>query len=350
MTPVLRTDRGVTLPSRLVSFIVIGLSILAGVCLIVVLRLLAPWDAMHSPRRIGIIVGTPVTAPVIDGIKDGMSALGYADGADVLYDVRYANASSTLYQTLTVDLVQEGVSVIVAFPTSAALAAWQAASSSQVPVVFAVMAVEGSPPIDSMQRPGHDLTGVVYQNGLIAVQRIDMLHELVPSAKRVLVAYQSSYPTMPETLTQLRSEAARLGIHLVEEPVSDTARLRERLATHEHSGSADVDAVFTIPDTITQTPDGWGVLRDFSDTHRLPLVGFALPQVYDGALFSISPDLNGTGKLAASDVAAILHGSSAGEVPVEISPTYINLSQSVAQRLGIVIPSAIRSKADLIAY
>jgi putative ABC transport system substrate-binding protein len=145
----------------------------------------------------------------------GLRETGYVDGRNLAIEYRWAEGRNDRLPALAAELVRRQVSVIVtAGSTPAALAA--RAATTTIPIVFYL----GADPVDaglvtSLSRPGGNVTGVVTLNVEVAPKRLELLHELVPTARIIAALINPTNPVLAETLTRdLQTAAHTLGVQL----------------------------------------------------------------------------------------------------------------------------------------
>ncbi|UCF92115.1 MAG: hypothetical protein JSW39_28260, partial [Desulfobacterales bacterium] len=200
--------------------------------------------------------------------------------------------------------------------------------------------------VESVRQPGGNITGVRFPGPDNVVKRFEILHELVPQAKRVLVPYDPNYPSAPSALDGLRLSASSLGITLVENPANNVEALRADLQARSASGDIGIDAVLLMPDLICHSPDGFGTILKFANENKVPVGGGAGFTADLGALFSFVPDFFEEGKLAALLADKILKGTEAGTIPVITPQSSLRINYKATQALGLKVPEGLLTRAE----
>jgi putative ABC transport system substrate-binding protein len=329
-------DRRVGRQTVLAALLVAGL-LLAG-C--------ASHTQAQKVYHVGIISGAEPFATIADSFKTRMTELGYIEGKNIVYDLQKLNADPQGEKRAAQRFVEGKVDMIFAFPTDPALAAKAATQGTDIPVVFALGTLEETGLVESVRQPGGHITGVRYPLLEDTVKRLEILHELVPQAKRILIVYDIHYPTAPSALAQLRPAASSLGLRLVEDPVGNLEEIRGSLEDRAASEDIGIDAILIMPEILTQSPDGFALITKFAAEHRLP-VGGALAHTADlGAVFSYISDNAQQGMLAANLADKIFRGAPAGTLPVATADSRLRLNYRTAKSLGLNVSEGLLARAD----
>jgi len=296
---------------------------------------------------IGFLSGeSPDTSThLVTAFRQGLNEVGFVEGQNVAIEYRWALGQNDRLAALARDLVSRHVTVIAATAgggTAASLAA--KAATSTIPIVF----TSGVDPVkiglvESLNRPGGNVTGIAFLSLALEPKRLGFLHELVPQATDIAVMLN---PTLPDSENQLREvqEAARtIGLH-------DVAIL--------HASDIDeIEAAFKSLDQIR--PGALLVGTDpFYINRREQIVGLAarhaIPTMYDGREFTEVGGLISYGASFADAVrqvgvytGRILKGEKASDLPV-LQPTKIELiiNLKTAKALNISLPQSLLVAAD----
>jgi putative tryptophan/tyrosine transport system substrate-binding protein len=281
-----------------------------------------------------------VTKPFLDALRQGLATAGYVEGQNVALERRFAEGHYERLPALAADLVSRGVDVILTNSTAGALAAKNATST--VPIVFnSVGDPVGSGLVDSLARPGGNLTGFSNFNSALAPKVLDVLSEVVPHVSTVTMLVNPKNP-----YTELVTRSAR-----------DAARTKGvALSIEEASTEGEIDAAFAA---IVQARAGSLVVEGdpFFSSQRQQIVALAsrdaIPTIYlhliyvaAGGLMVYGIDEVDTLRQSAIYVGRILKGARPADLPVQ-QPTTLKLivNLKTAKALGLTVPQSILAQA-----
>ncbi|HEY4689391.1 MAG TPA: ABC transporter substrate-binding protein [Anaerolineae bacterium] len=323
-----------------------GWTILVGI--VVVTLLLNGCVSASTPKvyRVGILSGLDFFADAIDGFKAKMTELGYVEGQNIVYDVQKANFDMALYRSTLQRFVADKVDLIFVFPTEASLEAKAATQGTNIPIVFALAFIEGVDLVDSLREPGGNITGVRYPGPDIALRRFEVLRELAPQAKRIWIAYQRGYPTVPSQLEVLRPVAEAAGVTLIEVPADNGAELQADLDARAAPGDIGLDAILSLAEPLAVAPDAFAVMVKFAYEHKLPIGGSLASAGDYGNVFGVDVNDVAAGEQAALLADKIFKGIPAGTIPVVSADNYLRINYKVAQELGLTVPEGLLSQAQ----
>lgn len=290
------------------------------------------------------IFGFVAFGQIAEGFKAGMTELGYIEGQNITYDIQFFDVAVNTQEEgnkILQKFISDQVDLVFSFPTEQTVLANAATEETGIPLVFTFAGLEGNDLVKSVREPGGNITGVRYPGPDTTGKRLEFLTQLAPNAKRIGLFYQVGYPTTEPSLAVLRPLAKKLGVTLVEIPVSTLDDMKADLEARAKLDDPGVDAFLQMADGLTHSPDGSALVMQFAKEHKLPYGGGHYYQVDQGALFAYSPYDFEMGKLAAPIVDKIFRGTPAGSIPLSTPENHLLLNNKVAQELGLTIPSGL---------
>jgi putative tryptophan/tyrosine transport system substrate-binding protein len=290
--------------------------------------------------RIGVLVPALANSPLEQGLREGLREVGYIEGKNIVIEWRrYARADQEL-QLLATDLVRSSVDLIVTSGSPATRAALQATTG---PVVFTAV---GDPVATgfaaSLAKPGGHGTGVSTLSTELIAKRLELLHQVVPRAGRILYLMNSSNPINARALEEVRKGARTLSLKLVTWDVREAADIDAAFRAKSHSAT---DAVLVAADHLFLTNKAklaWNVRRV-----RLPAMVPWRENLGDGLLMSYGPNLTEVMRRAAIYVDKILKGAKPNDLPIEqVSKYELIIDLRVARALGLEVSQEMLMRAD----
>jgi putative ABC transport system substrate-binding protein len=277
------------------------------------------------------------------GFRQGLRDSGFVEGQNVAIEYRWAENKTERLPELAADLLRRQVAVIAATSgTSPALAAKAAATT--IPIVFIV----SNDPVRlglvaSIARPDGNLTGINFFTGELAAKRLELLHELVPTATRVAVLIDPANPDYAETTVRDVEAAA--------------SAIRMQIQVVKASTIGEINAVFAT--FVRDRPDALFIGHDpYFNNRRTQLVHLAtrhaVPASYSardfveaGGLMSYGADIADAWRQAGSYVGRILKGAKPADLPVVQSSKFeLVINSQTATMLGLTVPPQLLATAD----
>lgn len=299
--------------------------------------------------QVGILSGLSYVREITDGFKSKMTELGYQEGKNIVYDVQETDFDMAAYKDILKNFVADKVDLIFVFPTEASLEAKEATKGTDIPVLFSFANIEDVDLVENIRQPGGNITGVRYPGPDLAVKRFEIMLELVPQAKRILIPYQRGYPIVASQLQVLSPVAETAGVTLMELPADNAAELQTFLK-QRYTAGINFDAILALAEPLFVTPDAFTVLAKFADEHKVPIGGAYMTVENYGSIFGVNVKIIETGKQAAILADKILQGMPAGTIPVISSENFFQIDYNIAQKFGITIPEELLNTADEIIH
>ena len=293
--------------------------------------------------RIGYFSGNSASAdsPRVEAFGQGLRALGHVEGQNIAIEYRYTDGKFERLPDVAAELVGLKVDVLVAVTTNAALAAKNATRT--IPIVF--MGV--SDPIeaelvDSLARPGGNITGLTHIAPVLSGKRLELLKETVPKLSRVAVLWE---PQAPGSVTQWKESqlaARELGLQLYSAEVSSADKYEGAFKAAAKARSSAL-AVTLSPSTVSSQKR----IAELATNNRVPAIYARGDFVDSGGLMSYGPSYAAEGRDAARLVDKILKGTKPADIPVE-QPTKFELviNLKTAKQIGLTIPPNVLARAD----
>jgi putative tryptophan/tyrosine transport system substrate-binding protein len=291
--------------------------------------------------KIGWLRGTSATSDTgIEEMRRELRALGYVEGKNITIEYRSAEGKADRLPALADELVRLKVDVLVTSTTRPALAAKNATRT--IPIVF----ISGDPVaaglVDSLARPGGNMTGFSNILPVLAGKRLELLKETVPNLSRVAVLWDPQGPGSSQQWKESLHPARELGLQLHSMEVSTADKYEGAFKEAIKARSA----ALAVTSGTLPTSNRKQVL-DLAAKHRLPAI---YPQgffVESGGLMSYGADPTEPYKRIASMIDKILKGTKPADLPVE-QPTKFELliNLKTAKALGLTIPSIVMMRAE----
>ena len=295
-------------------------------------------------RHIAFLSATTAVAAeqYVGALRAGLSELGYVDGANLRIDQRYAEGHVDRLPALAAELVALGPEVLVATQTPGAFAAKRA--TDRIPIVMvAVGDPVGVGLVESLARPGGNVTGVTNMTGELAGKRLEILKQSLPATRRVSVMYNPDDPVALVQRRDVEAVAPQLGIELGPfVAVRSASDLEGAFASISRSGA---HAVLRLVDPVYVPLRSRTVA--LAARHKVPVMYAFAADVDAGGLMAYGADNLDVYRRAAFLVDKILKGGNAGELAVERPTRFeLALNRRTAQALGIRFAPDMLMRAD----
>ena len=269
--------------------------------------------------RVGVLVSLSAPHPFTEALRSGMRDLGYIEGHNIAFEWRYADAQYSRAVELAAELVRLQVDVIAAYHTPAVKAVMNATRT--IPIV---MSPAGAPLesglVESLARPGGNVTGLSNMEAELGGKRLDLLHEIIPGLARVAVLAAKTDPFTRPFVQDLQTGAARLGLQLHPVMVEGPGGFEDAFAAVSAAGD---QAVIIQPNFLP-------AIVALAAKHRLATLSSYRDTTRAGGLVSYSADHAGHFKRAAIFVDKILKGAKPADLPVEQPKRPRNRSASLS--------------------
>ena len=275
----------------------------------------------------------------VQALRQGLSEQGYVEGRNFAFEFRWAQDQTDRLPGLAVDLVRRQVTVLVANGTPPALAA--KAATSTIPILFNT----GGDPVElgfvsSLNRPGGNLTGVTALNVAIGPKRLELLHEIAPTAHVIALLVKNGDALAREVQTAART----LGLELHVLNASSEHDLDQAFATFSQLQAGGL--VIATHSYFVSRPAQLGarVLRQ-----RVPAIFVSREFAAAGGLMSYGAvgNLSEEFRLLGVYAGRILKGEKPGDLPVQQATRFeLIINLTTAKALGVTVPVSLLTRAD----
>jgi len=301
-------------------------------------------EAQQTGRiyRIGFLyAGLSSLSPGIRGVQQELRALGYIEGRNIAFEYRFAENNIERLPALADELVRLKVDVLSTTQMSAALAAKNATKT--VPIVFLTT---GDPVaaglVDSLARPGGNITGYADVGTELTGKRLELLKETIPKLSRVALLWNPENPTTAQSRENSQLAARELGLELHSMEIRTPKDIEGAFKEAIKARSTGL-LVTQLPITIYNQKQ----IVDLAAKNRLPAIYPREDFVESGGLMSYAPDRFGSYKRVAAMIDKIFKGKKPADLPVEEPIKFeFTINLKAAKQIGMTIPANVLYRAD----
>ena len=295
-------------------------------------------------RQVGLLsVGPPPSKGTVPPVvSETLRSLGYIEGHNIAYEVRYAAGQLEKVPSMAAELVQRKVEVIIVNGFRALHAARTATSTVPIIIANGCGDAVATRVVASLARPGGNVTGMSEEAVQLSAKRLEILKETLPKARKVAVLWNADDMAMSLRYQEIEKAAAALRIEVQPLGVRGPDDFANALAAMTR---AKPDAVFLIADILTML--NRKRLLAYAAASHMPAMYEVSSVVREGGLMSYGSTQEDGFRIAATYVDRILKGTKPAELPVQ-QPTryYLTLNLKTAAALGVTIPPSVLLRAD----
>jgi putative tryptophan/tyrosine transport system substrate-binding protein len=295
----------------------------------------------NNVPRIGYLRAERAPEVDIEGFRKGLREHGYLEGKNIVVEYRWANGNEERLRSLVSELIGLKVDLIVTSAPAATQASKEATTT--IPIVMVLVAdpvAFGF--VNSLARPGGNITGFAFLLPEISGKRLELLKETIPKLSRVAVLWNAANPYKETDLKEVQpvADALKVAVHTfrVREPngFDDAFKAATKVRAE---GLLTLDDPFTIAHRTR--------IIDLALRYKLPAVYAVRPFVDAGGLMYYGPDRVDQNRRAAIYVDKILKGTKPADLPVE-QPTKFEfiINLKAAKQIGLTIPPNVLARAD----
>ena len=281
-----------------------------------------------------------VWSAFVAAFLERLRELGWIDGSTVAIEYRWAQGRDELYAEFAAEFVRLKVDVIVTAGTDATIALKKA--TSEIPIVFAAVGDPvGTGVIASLAHPGGNVTGLSNEQADLAGYRLELLHEVVPSVRRVALLGNIGSPLILLEMKAAEEAAPKLGLDVFRLGVRKTEDIESAI----ESVKDRADALYVCTDPLIST--NRVRINILAIGEKLPTMNSFREYVQAGGLISYGPNFPDLFRRAGDFVDKILRGVKPADLPVEQPVKFdLMINTTTAKVLGLTIPEKILVRAS----
>jgi len=283
--------------------------------------------------------------PLFKGLVDGFRALGYVEGRNISLEHRFPNEISERFKSMARELVALNVDALVGAGTQAAVALREATKTIPIVFMFSPDPV-GTKLVDSLGRPGGNVTGLSNFSSDLIGKRLQLLKEAIPRLSRVGLLVNPDSQISRRYIEASQAAASALGLTI---RTFEARLLDDFQPAFDAMAKASMQAVSINADgLIYQAKE---MIAKLALARRMALVAYSRETFDAGALMSYGPDNVQATRRAAALVDKILKGAKPADIPVEQPAKFeLGINLSVAKALGLTIPPSVLGRADHVIH
>jgi len=319
-----------------------GIFSILFVMMLFAVAIIAEAQQQGKVAKIGWLAVRPASASsVIESFQREFGKLGYVDGKNIVFEYRYAEGKLDRLPALADELVRLKVDVLITPNTPAAVAAKNATKT--IPIVF----IDVTDPIaaglvDSLARPGGNLTGFTTIGAVLAGKRLELLKETIPKLSRVAVMWNPQDPSSVQSWKESQLPARELGLQLHSMELSSVDKYEGAFKEAIKAGIAAV-ALESSPVAASNHKR----IADLATKYRLPAIYTRRAVVENGGLMSYGPEYDERFRRVAVFVDKILKGTNPADIPVEQPKKFeLAINLKTAKQINLTIPPNVLARAD----
>jgi putative ABC transport system substrate-binding protein len=291
--------------------------------------------------RVGVLTSGETYNQALVGLREGLAQLDYREGHNLTLMIEDAAGDVASLAERAAKIVQAKPDVVFTIAAAPTMAAKQATSS--LPIIFAFVADPlRMGLVASYASSQNNLTGISSYAAPISGKRLEILQEIAPEIKRILVLTSPEENVTTLSFQFLAEAAPKLGIELLRRDVTSREDIEQTLGAMPQR---TVDAIFFVPSTLISTHIDLLVHKAKED--RIPLAVSNTAMVEEGALVSYGTDFRLLGLQAAKLVVKVLQGAKPSDLPIQMPEKMVlAINLKTAKAIGFDIPRDLLERTD----
>ncbi|GBD66356.1 putative ABC transporter substrate-binding protein [Tetragenococcus halophilus subsp. halophilus] len=295
----------------------------------------------EETKKVSILqyVSHPSLDDIRQGVEDGLAQSGYKEGENLELEFQNGQGDQSKLATMSQQLVEGNPDALVGIATPAVQSL--ANETSDIPIMLGAIADPvGSDLVDSMERPGGNMTGV--SNQVPIDQQLDLAKELLPEAKTMGILYSSSEDNAKPQVVEAEKEEKKQDFKTERYAVPSSNEIQQTIQAMD-----DVDFIY-IPNDNTMA-NAMSTIVNEADKKNIPIIPSVDIMVEEGGVATVGIDQHELGVKTGEMTADILNGDDPAKTPVYVydeGETYVNQKQ--VEKYNIDLPKNLEDEAEFI--
>ena len=283
------------------------------------------------------------SASIVAAFRKGLEEKGWVEGQNVAIESRFAEGQIDRLPVLASDLVQHGVDLFVATGGTGSVVNARPVVPHTIPMVFAM----GGDPIklgivESLARPGDNITGVAFLLSELAPKQVELLHQLVPKAAVIGFLVDPKDPVTESDTKNAQAAANLLGHELV---VVKASGASEIAPAFDALAQQNIKAVFVNADPLFNV--NFPRIRELAARYGMATISSWEGFASEGGLISYGTSIDEANRLLGVYAGRVLKGEKPADLPVQQSVRFqLVINLKTARALGLTIPLSVLARAD----
>lgn len=298
----------------------------------------------NAPKHVVLLLYGDSRKPLVDGFVEGLGELGYAEGENIKFTFLNAQNDPSQLEPMIQSMLDKDMDVLVACGGLESDAAHAVLQHSDIPVVNAQnSSIVERGLVASRQHPGWNITGVDSLGAEISGKRVELIHDLLPDARRVLILYHDKIAPSRIGYDVAAQTAAKLGMTVVGRTVVTRPEIENAMSSLR---PGEVDAMLLVPSAPVDNALE-DIILPIAARLNLPIMGHARAQAKQGVFASYGASSRQNGKQAARLADKVLRGVPASSLPFETPKQFeLIVNKSAAHTLNIKLPALAESQVN----
>ena len=296
-------------------------------------------------RRVGVLIpgasDDPISQARLAAFLEGLQQLGWVDGRNVRIETRLGASDADLLRKHAGELIALGPDVVMAYSSNAMPPLLQLTRA--VPIVFAVVADPvGAGYVESLARPGGNITGFTGYEFAMSGKWLELLKEVAPRVTRAAILRDPAVAAGPAEFAAIQAVAPSLGVELRPVDVRDAGEIQRTITAFAQGANGGLIVTGSVWASLHRK-----LIIALAAQHKLPAVYNTGYYATDGGLIGYGPDYSDLCRRAAGYVDRILKGEKPADLPVQAPTKYeLTINLKTARALGLDVPATLLARAD----